>query len=345
MFSARRVGMVAASVAALAIGAASGPAPSAQTPQVDGAFTLRLSDDGRLDVNFQYQDGRSNWGRRFERTAFSDVSQQGDRVSFALRRAAGNFAFEGRGTIDRASGWFVFSPNDGFRREMEQLGFRGLEVRHLFAFALEDLSAAGVKQLQALVTDTLDTEGLVRLVNHGAGLRYVQEMTDVGFARLTSDEYRRARDHGVTAQYARDMAAQFGIKPSLPELVRLRDHGVTMTYIKGMRDAGFDAGLEDLVRARDHGVSPEFVSRMKALGYGGLELREYVRMRDHGVSPEYVEDLRQAGLDKLTASELVRLRDHGISANFVKRMRDVFKDPPTAEQIIRLRTRGDLPSR
>lgn len=334
MFSSGRLSLAATLVVTLA-------APAAA--QLDGAFTLRQADDGRVQLNFQYQDGRSNWGRSFERSALTDVSQQGEKVTFAMRRPAGTFAFEGRGTIDRAAGWYVFTPSREFRREMEKMGFAGLEDKHLFVFALDDLSPAGVKQLQGLLADSIDTEGLVRLINHGAGLRYVQDMTDAGFRRLTADEYRRARDHGVSAAYAKEMMKEFGIEPSLQELVRLRDHGVTLPFVRGMREAGFQAGLEDLVRARDHGVSPEFVKRMQALGYGGLELSEYVRMRDHGVSPQYVEEMRAAGLDKASARELVRLRDHGVSANFVKRMRELFKEPPTAEQIIRLRTRGELP--
>lgn len=310
--------------------------------QLDGAFTLRQADSGRVQLNLVYEDGRSNYGRSLERTALADVSQQGDRVTFALRRAAGSFAFEGRGSIDRASGWYVFTPAADFRRDMDRLGFTDLEDKHLFVFALDDLTTERVRTLQGQLSDTIDTAALVRLINHGAGPKYVQEMTDAGFRKLSSDEYRRARDHGVTAQYAREMAEEFGIKPSLSELVRLRDHGVTLPYVRGMREAGFKADLEELVRARDHGVTSEYVRRMSALGYSGLELSDYVRMRDHGVTPEYAEAMRGAGMAQLSWRDLVRLRDHGISANFVTRLKDVFKEPPTADQVIRLRTRGEI---
>lgn len=310
--------------------------------QLDGAFTLRPADDGRVQLNLVYEDGRSNYGRSVVRSALADVSQQGDRVTFALRRAPGSFAFEGRGSIDRASGWYVFTPNAEFRGEMDRLGFRDLEDKHLFAFALDDLTAERVRTLQGQLSDTIDTAGLVRLINHGAGPRYVQEMTDAGFRKLSSEEYRRARDHGVTAQYAREMSEEFGVKPALPELVRLRDHGVTLAFVRGMREIGFKAGLEELVRARDHGVSVDYVRRMGALGYNGLELADFVRMRDHGVTPDFAEGMRDAGMAKLSWRDLVRLRDHGISANFVKRLKDVFKEPPTADQVIRLRTRGEI---
>ena len=311
--------------------------------QSDGAFTLRSSSerDDRVNLNLQYNDGRSNYGRTIERREFSDVKPDGERITFVLRRAAGTFRFEGRGSMDRASGWFEFSPDASFQREMERLGFAGLDTKALFVFALEDLSPEKVKQLQALVSDRLDTDQLIRMINHGAGLTYVQAMTEAGYKKLSSDEYVRARDHGVSTSYVREMG-ELGIKLPLNDLVRLRDHGVSVEYVRAMRAAGHDVSPEDLVRARDHGVSADFIKRMAALGHDKLPLNTYVKMRDHGVSAEYVEDMRDAGMTALSADELIRLRDHGISANYVKRMRELFKETPTAEQIIRLRTRGDI---
>jgi hypothetical protein len=343
-------------------------APSAE--QTNGAFTLRqTSRDGRINLNLQYEDGHSNYGRTFDRAAFSDVKQTGDRITFALRRAPGVFTFEGRGSLERASGWYDFTPSPDFQRQIERAGFRNVDDKALFVFALDDLTIDKIKQLQGLLSDQIDTEQLVRLINHGAGLTYVQSMTNAGFKKLSSDEYRRARDHGVTADYAREMAS-LGGKLSLEELVRTRDHGVTTDYAKAMRDAGYELGIEDLVRARDHGVTADYVKAMRAaghkvemdelvrardhgvtadfirrmgdLGYGGLPLDEYVRMRDHGVTPDFVESMRDAGLTKVAARDLVKLRDHGISASYVKRAKEIFKETPTVDQIIRLRTRGDI---
>ena len=90
--------------------------------QADGTFTLRqTSRDGRVNLNFQYEDGHSNYGRTFERSAFSDVKQTGDRITFALRRAPGVFTFEGRGSMERASGWYDFTPSADFQREIERI--------------------------------------------------------------------------------------------------------------------------------------------------------------------------------------------------------------------------------
>lgn len=309
--------------------------------QLDGAFTLRAVQNGdRVNINFQYGDGRSNWGRTFERSELSNVSRSGDRITFALRRDAGTFSFEGKGTPDRASGWYDFAPSAEFQRSMEKLGFRGIEPRDMFVFALDGLTIAGVGQLQGLIADSVDTDGLVRLINHGAGLKYVQSMTDAGFRKLRADEYRRARDHGVSAEFAREMGDLLGTTFSLEQLVRARDHGVSAEYVREMRSAGFKLSHEELIRARDHGVSVDFVKRMSQLGFEGLSIGEHIRMRDHGVTPDFVESMRDAGYTKLTAGELVRLRDHGVTASYVRRVKEMLKESPSVEQIIRMRNRG-----
>lgn len=311
--------------------------------QLDGTFTLRASDPGdRVNVNLQYGgNGGSNYGRTIERSNLVDIARTGDRVTFNLRRSAGTFAFEGKGTMERAAGFYVFTPDSGFRREIERLGFKDVDDRALFVFAMDDLSIASIRQLQGLVADPLDTAQLVRLINHGAGVRYVQAMTDAGFVKLDSNDYRRARDHGVTPDFVREMAT-LGVKVPLAELIKLRDHGVTAAYVREMRAAGHDVAHDELVRAKDHGVSVDFVRRMSALGYQGLPLSDYVRMRDHGVTADFVQAIRDAGL-KPTASEAVRLRDHGVTADYIRRVKDQFKDALTVEQVIRLRSRGELP--
>ena len=308
--------------------------------QLDGAFTLRAVRDGdRVNVNFQYAEGRSNWGRTFERSEFSDVARTGDRITFALRREAGTFTFDGRGDMERASGWYGFAPNSQFQRAMEKLGFRGIEPRQMFVFAIDGLTVDGARQLQKLVTDTLDTEGLVELINHGAGVTYIQAMTNAGFKNLSSDEYRRARDHGVSAEFAREMS-DLGMKLSLEELVRSRDHGVNTEYVRAMRNAGYKLSHEELIRTRDHGVSVEYIKRMTALGYGNLPIEDYVNMRDHGVSAEFVESIRDEGYTKVSASELVRMRDHGVTASYIRRVKEMLKESPSVDQIIRMRDTG-----
>jgi hypothetical protein len=313
--------------------------------QLDGAFTLRSREkDDHLNLNLIYDDGHSNYGRMVPRSALTDVVSTGERITFALRREPGTFTFEGRGSLDRASGWYRFNGNQGFAGALAKLGFRDVETKALFVFALDDLTVTKVRQLQQMVSNSLDTAELVRLINHGAGHSYIQAMTDLGFRKLSTDDYRRARDHGVSESFVRDMR-DLGMKLALEELIRSRDHGVTPDYIRAIRDAGFKVTHEDLVRARDHGVSADYLRRMRDLGYGGLPLDEYVRMRDHGVSAEYVQSLRELGYKELSVNELVRMRDHGVTANYIRRVKERLKESPSVEQLIQLRSHGAFGSR
>lgn len=312
--------------------------------QQDGAFTLRSGDrDDRVHLNLMYDDGRSNYGRAVERSALTDVVRTGDRITFTLRREPGTLTFDGRGTLDRASGWYGFAPNQNFRSELEKLGYRDIEPANLFVFALDDLTIAKVRQLQQLVSNRLDTGELVRLINHGAGFTYIQAMTSRGFTKLTSDDYRRARDHGVSESFVREMA-DLGMKLPLEELIRTRDHGVNAEYVRAMRSAGFAVSHHELVRARDHGVTAEFLGRMRELGYDA-SLDEYIRMRDHGVTTDFIQSFRELGYTKLSPAELVRLKDHGVSASFVRRMKELLKESPSVEDLVRMRSRGDFGSR
>jgi len=312
--------------------------------QLDGSFTLRSSDrDDRLNLNLQY-DGNSNYGRNVERSALSEVSRSGDRITFTIRREPGTFHFDGRGSIDRAAGSYEFQPSASFGQEMERLGFKDVQAKDLFVFALDDLTVASVKQLKTLVSNELDTSELVRLINHGAGVRYIQAMSDAGFRKLTSEQYRRARDHGVSADLAREMA-DLGAPLPLDELIRVRDHGVTPDYLRAMRSAGFKVDVGEMVRARDHGITVDGLSRLRELGYRDLPLDEYIRMRDHGVTVDFIESMNAEGYKNLSPAELVRLRDHGVSATYVRRVKEMFKEPPSVEQLIRLRSGGDITAR
>jgi hypothetical protein len=350
-------------------------AVTAQSQEISGSFTARVTGD-QVHINFQTdlewnrrRSGFSNYGRTIEASGLSRFDRTGSGVRFTLRRPAGTFTFEGRGSDERTSGWFEFEPNQAFAGQMARLGFAGLTPSELFVLALDGLTIEQTRRLQAMVTDRLDTDGLIRMSHHGVTYGYVQEMTDFGFANLSSAEYTRARDHGVTPRFARDMR-QLGNRLSLNELIRSRDHGVTPEYVEAMRASGLDlshdelvrardhgvsaeflqgmktlkinAGYDELVRARSHGVSPDFIRELRELGYADLSLADYVRMRDHGVTVDFVRDLGALGYKNLTANQLIRLRDHGISASYVRRAKEIFKETPSVEQIIRLRTRGDI---
>jgi hypothetical protein len=320
------------------------PKPGTAQAALDGFFTARFEGD-RVHLSLQVErdwrsgrTGRSSYGRTLERSALSAFDRSADGVQFTLQREAGRFVFRGRGSQSRVSGTFEFTPNPSFQQELSRLGFADLEPNNLYIFALEDVTVSGVRQLQTQVSDELTTAQLVRMINHGAGPRFVREMNDLSFRRLASSEYVRARDHGVSPDFVRGMR-EAGIRLSLNELIRSRDHGVGPEFVQDMRELGLDLTHDEMVHARDHGVSPEFVRDMRALGHRDSH-QQIVRARDHGVSPQYIREFHELGYDNLPLSDYVRFRDHGVSADFVRGLSDLGYKSLTPGQLVRLRDHG-----
>ena len=353
------------------------PAAASAQETIEGAFTARF-EASRVHLNLQTtldfdgnrsRSGWSNYGRTLELANVGAIDRSSGRVRFTLRREAGTFTFDGRGSGSRASGDFTFTPSRTFAQNMDRLGYDDLNAANLFVFALEDVTVAGTRQLEQQVSDRLDTRQLVRMINHGAGPRYVNEMTGAGFRDLDSDEYVKARDHGVDADFAREMR-ELNLRLSLSELIRSRDHGVNAEFARQMRQydrdmtheemirsrdhgvsaefiremhaLGHRASHDELVKARDHGVSPDFIREMEELGYRDLPLADYVRFRDHGVNADFAHELAELGYKSLTPNQLVRLRDHGVTARYVRRAKELFREPPTVEQLIKLRSSGAI---
>ena len=196
---------------ALLLACAALPAAATAQETVEGTFTARF-EAGRVHLNLQTDLDRernrsrsdwSNYGRTIELASVGTIDRSSGRVRFTLRREAGTFSFDGRGNSSRTSGDFTFTPSQSFAQAMGRLGYNDLTGSNLFVFALEDVTVAGARQLQQQVSDELNTTQLVRMINHGAGPRYVRDMTDAGFRRLDSGDYVKARDHGVDADFAR----------------------------------------------------------------------------------------------------------------------------------------------
>ena len=150
--------------------------PLRLTAQISGSWTARFIGD-RVELNVQTdldsngRRGWSNYGRTLDASTFTGLSNSTGRVNFTLRRAAGTFTFEGRSSSSRASGSFDFEPSRTFAADLRQLGFDGVTDAELFVFALENLTQQGARQIKSLVSDDINTDDLVRMINHGAGPR------------------------------------------------------------------------------------------------------------------------------------------------------------------------------
>lgn len=296
----------------------------------------------RVHLNLRMDRGRgySNYGRTIPIADLIGLQRSGRSVRFELRRAAGNFRFEGSGNESQAAGSYQFSPDIAFRRALEGTGLRELNLERMATLAIHDVTLDDVRYLQRNVKDGFTTAVLVRMLDHGAHPAFVRELNDAGFKSLTAEELTRTRDHGVDGDFIRELR-QIGIQLTLEEYVRARDHGMTPKYVRELRELGFANSFDQLMRARDHGVTAEFVRELSAAGHDGLTLAHYVEMRDHGVDPDYALAFRELGYRQLSSDVLIRLRNHGVSPAFARRHNREAGRLLDPQELIRRRSRGE----
>jgi hypothetical protein len=200
--------------------------PTIDQDQLQGSFEARLDRSPYINLSVTTEgNGHSNWGQSVDPGEVTDLRVGDGRVSFQIKRAAGTFRMEGKGTEAKVRGTFDFFPSEPFRKQLTALGFNGVTSEHMLVFAIGGLSIADVKYIEEITTDDLTTARLVKMIEHSVDADFVKGMADVGFRRLRSSELINARDHGVTPVYIASMQ-KFGYRLSLAEYVLAKDQGI-----------------------------------------------------------------------------------------------------------------------
>ena len=238
-------------------------------------------------------------------------------VHFTLDRDAGVIDFTGSFESGEGVGRFVFTPSASY--------------------------AAILRSLNVASEEALDDEKLFSLAMHDVSAAFIREMQALGY-RQDLQSYVRFRIHGVTTDFVRELRSLGYDKLSAEDLVRFRIHGVSPEFIRGMKDLGFDATAEDLVRFRIHGATPQYVRGMRELGVTGLSSDSVVRMCIHGVTTDYVRELQDFGYKGLSTDDLVKMRIHGVSTAFIRELANAGYHGIPVEKLVQMRIRGIDPS-
>jgi len=153
-----------------------------------------------------------SWGSTHEIGEFQGLdaklaSAEDSPTHFELRRDAGNFVFDGTFRHGEGSGEFRFTPNQEYVQEMKGLGYAGLSLDQLFAFAAHDVTR-----------------------------QFVKEMGELGYRNLPPDQLIALRIHGATPEFVRAMKGLLPGAPSVDQLVAMRIHGVSPEFVKEMHE-------------------------------------------------------------------------------------------------------------
>jgi len=272
-------------------------ASSIAAADIHGAWNALVKDDR---VHLTVVRNHSDWGHSFPRSDFAisdaDINSTAEKpVQFSLKRDAGTIDFTGTFENGEGVGRFKFTPNPSYPETLRSMGVAfdsTLDDERLFSLAMHDISAAFIRDMQAL-----------------------------GY-RENLESYVRFRIHGVTTDFVRELRSLGYDKLSAQELVRFRIHGVSPQFIRDMKALGYSVTSEELVRFRIHGVSTDFVRELRDLGYRTLSSEDLVRMRIHGVSTSFIRELAEAGYHGIPAEKLIQMRIHGIDASTLPGKKD-----------------------
>ena len=190
-----------------------------------------------------------------------------------------------------------------------------------------------------------DVETLIALREAGVSARYIAEMRDAGYDRLSVRELVAMASNGVSARYAREMNAAGWGRLDPGELVGLAANGVTPAWLAELRRAGVEPqSPSEAVGMAGSGVSAEFIAEMRAAGYTGLSAAELAHLGSNGADAEYVRELAAAGLRDIPARHLATLASVGVNARYIAGLREVGLSGLDARTLAELRSNGVTPA-
>lgn len=321
-------------------------ASTAGDESFNGRWELEPRDDGRVSLRMHMRGPGSRWDSSFTMPAAHLSGRlEGRDATFALRREAGTFHFEG--AFDRrgeGAGSFSFAPDPAFAQAMARLGFTGLTPRRHLELALHEISLAWVEELVELGYGDIGVNKLIEMAIHGVETDVIRALNAAGYQDIDASRLVELEIHGVSPAYISTLEAEDLRQLPLDRLVELKIHGIDGTYIAGLRQAGVeDRSAKRLVELKIHGVTPAYIAGLRDAGLEDLSAKRLVELKIHGVDGELIGALHRAGLDDLSPSRLVELKIHGVSPDFIDALAKLGYGDVSASQLVAMRIHGVSP--
>lgn len=328
---------------------------AATTETRSGVWTASLDDDDPSSLQISLFQGRKeskNWRgynnimgfsvplATFSGLSASDINAPAANVSFAMTRAAGTIRFEGRFSDGNGAGNFRFTPNEGFVREMESLGYKDFTDDDLLVLAAHDFVPQTIRDLRQLGYEPTRRE-VVELAIFRINAALVREFARLGYPNLTIRELVNMRVGHVDAAYVNAMR-ELGYKDiSANKLANLAILGVTPAYIRELNAAGLtNLSTQQAENLRIGHITAKRIEEYRRFGYGNLEPRQLGDFGIHGVTPQFIEELRALGYKDIPASKLIEMKIFGVTPDYIRKLEKQGYQGVPVEKMIALRQSG-----
>ena len=179
-----------------------------------------------------------------------DLEHEGAAVDARMKAEAGEMRCVG--TVHEAAlrGTYSFTPDDGFVKRMEAMGFDDQTPERLQGYAMLDVTTGWVKEMKDAGVTEMTAQNLMGLKALKVGPVYVKGMAAAGYPEL--------RAHQLTSMKA---------------------VGVSPEKVQAVKAMGFSPTQQELIQMSVFKIDAPFVERMKARGFKNLTIAQLVKIK------------------------------------------------------------------
>jgi hypothetical protein len=197
----------------------------------------------QLELHWQGTDGLHN----DEHSGYVDpqslgiagaLKSHGEHTTFALRREAGDFAFEGWVGNGEGSGSYTFTPNDAFFASLRSRGYDITKMDDELVFGDLDITKTFVDEMESLGLKG-DVGNLIALKALGVSRQYVNDLQTAGVTDISAQQLIALRALHVDAAYVNEIAGAGFPHLAAGQYVTLKAMHVEAAYIRYLRSHGF----------------------------------------------------------------------------------------------------------
>jgi bla regulator protein blaR1 len=167
-------------------------------------------------------------------------------------------------------------------------------------------SGSFIAQMKSAGFDNLDVDHLIALKVHDVTPEYVRSLRAAGF-EPDVEEVIGMKSQDVTPEYIEQIRA-LGFKPSADEVIAMKVHDITPEFVKSMRDMGMNPDAEEIIALKVHDITPEYRRSLEATGFK-LTVEEVIEAKVMDVTPEFINQARSHGFKDLTMEQIIQLKN------------------------------------
>jgi hypothetical protein len=205
----------------------------------DGKMSFRM-DLGECDTMQHCHSNSMNsmdWSR-WEGITADDLRREGEAIDARRKAEAGEIRCVGTVHGGELHGSYTFTPDAGFLRRMEGLGFAVRSEEQQFGYAMLDVTTEWTRAMKDARVSGMTVDNLPGLRALGVDSEYVQGMAKAGYPELEADKLTGMKAVGVSPEKVKAVRAM-GFSPTEDQLIQMSVFQIDAPFVQRMKARGF----------------------------------------------------------------------------------------------------------